>query len=588
MKENNKCKNNGIEVERLFKQIFENMYGHYYEREYMETISNFSLRTVMQYLKAYSDSTNKGQEINTETKKAFIQKNKDIFLNGLMNFGLDLEFFDIARGEKGIDYFIYKVYEKLNIEDISYFIPNSLDANRNIVLIIIPQYLNLYTKPYHLVEWGVKIILPLYLKNKNPNLDRKDIGIDKFTSLFKKLDFYVKELKDRELFLFQTYRRKEVISEEDGEKAYKLIEREILESHNVGIEYFFLTLPYVEVKSTKTQIDDYFSPLYILAFNEEILNKIDNIDVDNLTDEQKEKVKEEFIEDIYKKFTEFINFRKSVGHIIEIHKIEENKKSDEEIDEESSIDSESELNIEEIKKFSKLVADWLINVLDNKIINNESLHIIEISKSFYHFTKRSDDKLKANNYMNVQDFLKTYLFSFINELMIVKIQDFGTTIKQIVKPNTAFQNFKVNLDKLKSENEEIYDFILNIYMLSPIIFPYFDENVRSEVLNYAREREINEKYINNLEQFTEKFNKINEYFQAIKIVNTTNKRMPKNMFLKKFEKKIDCNNIDETINRIKAETDNKKLKRKLPTDKEMKKYIQEKCSQQNNQNEQHT
>ncbi|WP_457644078.1 hypothetical protein [Persephonella sp.] len=562
---------NKLPVEEVFRQIFENMYGYYYEREYMETIANFPLRTVMQYLNSYKPYFRKDSIEDTD-RKEFIQRNKDIFLTSLMEFGLDQEFFDIARSEKGIDLFVYKTIFKFELEDVATFLPISIDSNKNISLIIIPQFFNLYVKHYNFIEWGVKVLIPFYLKSLIPKISEKEIGLDKFSSSFLKIDNMIHLLKDKDLFVFQVYRGKEVISQEDGESTY-LLEKKVFTRDNPSINFLFLTIPYVGIKEKKTQIDDYFSPLYILAFLDLLLN---------LKDKQGEDAEEENIKRKLKNFVvKFISYRIEYDHIVELKEEKDKGSKEEEFFEETEYEH-NEIPNGEIEILINTLYEWFKILPSDKI-----MHLIQFNNAFFEFLRRGSQKLKPNSYLNVQEFLETSLAVFINELVSAVIVDKDFTMKQIVKHNTAMRNLRTNLGKLKEKNRNFYRNLFKFYLLSPIFMAYFSDDNKSAVLSIVEsDREIigiDTDFIEKLKNFNEKVKDLEISLKKIKIINSANRKMPKNMFLRTFRGIINCEDIDDSIKRIEdkfkeSKKNKKKYKREaLPSKNEMRNYISEYC-----------
>jgi len=143
------------EIEKVIKERFENFFGIYY-KEYLKVIASLPLRTILQWLyfaKLYEND-----------KENFIDIHKDIFLSNFFEFGIDSNFFEFLKDNKySLDEFTSKFITVFSFEELKEFIPNSVDVNRNIALMIIPQFLNLNEYLFYKLSFGIKVSLIFYI-----------------------------------------------------------------------------------------------------------------------------------------------------------------------------------------------------------------------------------------------------------------------------------------------------------------------------------------------------------------------------------------------------------------------------------------
>ena len=519
--------NNKIEIKDLFKQIFGKMYGYYYEREYIETISNFPLRTVMQYLKAYSDSTKKGQEINTETKKTFIQKNKDIFLNGLMNFGLDLEFFDMARGEKGIDLLTSKFIQKVSFEEIQDFKPYTQDQNKNITFILIPQYFNNYLKFGKYNEWGIKFLLPIFLKRileveidgvktqkrieKNQKFfDNINQYCNVFDRAYKKLYILQPILAEKKFLVVQTYKRKDGLKkaiQEDlqGEKPKiqienplsiedlrKEMEDKITQNNQLSLKVIYYSIPIIFVPFyEKGEKLAYLSPLEIINFLFLLL-------------EDEEALKNFLLDKINAFFDEEI--------VLEDKNQEENHKV------------YAKFSIKDVfEELNDLISNWR-----NKIrANSYNMHLLEFNVCFSNYLSYTYDKLKIKAGKSVLEYIQIALLNFINEFIRNKLKEYGEPSKRLVSSTKPlFENLRrlAEISKIRNIND-LEEFLNFIYLLlvSPAFYVYYTEEFKEKLDNFKLDRNGEHLIKNFIEETYNTYN--NENIQKLKNISSSLERI---------------------------------------------------------------
>jgi len=493
--------NNEIEIKKFFEEIFKNMYGYYYEREYMETISNFPLRTVMQYLKAYSDSINKGQKTDFEIRKDFIQKNKDIFLNSLMRFGLDLEFFDIARGEKGIDLLTLKFLQKVFFEEVKDFKPYTSDQNKNITFILIPQYFNNYLEFSKYNEWGIKFLLPIFLKatiekkeidragnqkNKNIKENQKFLDyINQYCNIFekpyKKLHILQPILVEENFLIVQTYKHKRGLTEAiNSDKApqnwfciedlKKDITEEIEKKGSLNLKSIYYSIPIIEVPFyEKGESLAYLSPLEIINFLFLLLEYKNDNDI-----------LKTFLND---KINAFLGEEKEIG----IESLNDTQN-------ESNNQNEEDTARNEFKILNDLISEWKKKLGENLY----NMHLLEFNICFSNYLSYTYGNLKIKPDKSVLEYIQLALLNFVNEFTRNKLKEYGETSKRLASSaQSLFQNLR-KLDKILEETknsegkEKLKNFRNFIYLIliSPAFYPYYTEKFRKDLIQHKLYKEL--------------------------------------------------------------------------------------------------
>jgi hypothetical protein len=174
--------NKNEENKVLLKKFMENVFNIFYKfnyPEYIDVITRLPLRTIFQWLffaKIYE---------NDKNVKAFLEANKDIFINNFFNLGINNEFFEIIKTKYGLNEFTSKFITIFLFEDLKEYRPIYNNVDLNISLMLIPQFLNLNNFLFYKLNYGIDVSLQFYLYDKMICYkDKKsifnDLKIDKF------------------------------------------------------------------------------------------------------------------------------------------------------------------------------------------------------------------------------------------------------------------------------------------------------------------------------------------------------------------------------------------------------------------------
>lgn len=535
---------NYIEIKDAFKKIFIKMYGYYYEREYMETITDFPLRTVMEYLSAYKISTE-----NQQPLKEFIQRNKDIFLTSLMKFGLDQEFFDISRGERGIDVFANKAFNKFMYTDIREFKPATNDLDKNITLILVPQYFNLYTKFSEYIDWGLKFILPVFLKevltlDKSEKSNKKDLVnledferklknyVSSYEEVYKKMSYILPILAEKKFFIAQTYNYgrgllglinniskklkynfnlsddkikelykrlrnntnekleeivNEVIENQTQRNKIKILLEILLEKENIGDILHAKALGNFDIECDKFECIYYAIPKVYIPYYEkgENLGYLSPLDVLYffflIISENDEKLKR-FIFDK-------LNIQESTD--------------ESEAEQQENLES----NVANIADFYGNFKEGFISNWKNEFRESDvNIHLLKFNKIFINYIEYIFQKIKPKSSKSLTKYFELVILNFINEFIRVELEEQGIPSKRLVtSTNVFFENLK------KLSNEKYAKFI-KLMTISPAFMPYYSlefiEKLEKEKDNSLLNSIYNENSLNKIKEISKNFAKL--------------------------------------------------------------------------------
>jgi len=510
--QNNCEKNNKLLLKKFIEDIRNTFYRIKYP-EYIDVITRLPLRTIFQWLyfaKIYKNDRN---------IKAFLEANKDIFINNFFNLGISSEFFEIIKTNYALDEFTIKFIKLISFEDIKELKPNYNNLDLNLALMIVPQFLNLQSYLYHKFEYGIKVSLQFYLlerlllSNKNQlnfeeninllkinsylNLKNrltnslkiifnKDFKIKLFVQIYKNKDkINIKTFKrylkrkqtlDKMTNIFENYLNDQknssnknikpelksflnYLKKQEKDEYILLIKKNLISLNE--LETFIDKLPLFGIKNIKgTQIDYFASPLKIIALFIDILKYLELEKAYGLKSDN------ELLENIKNILYSYVHEQNWI--IVSNFNIDDQEDDGEELypetEKEDGIWKDIEKTAEEIIKWYKNNQEFISNFAEN-------FHIIESSRFYYNFYRRIET-LTNSCCVTTLDYIKVTLSIFINELIsLYLINKKEKTIKQI----SSIQSIKslyTNLEKL----DQNYKHYINVFIKCPIFKAYLDNS----------------------------------------------------------------------------------------------------------------
>ena len=516
-------KNKKIQLKQFIENIFNTFYKINYP-EYINIITKLPLRTIFQWLyfaKLY---------IKNENTRAFLEANKDIFIDNFFNLGITNEFFEIIKTDYVLDEFTNKFINLITFEDIKEFKPNYINTDLNLALIIVPQFLNLQDYLYNKLEYGIKVSLQFYLLDKllilKNNQNFQDnvnlLAINKYLLLHNRLKNSLKIIINQGLktnLAIQIYKNKnkiniKVLRKYIKQKFNDSKKEELLEiidkyeenikalkskekiSKNIKLELNNMA-KYLD-DSIKNNIETIKAKLFDVNELTNFKDKLPIFGVKNIKGTQVDyfvsplKIIALFIdvlscfENYEKKHTpntkvkndeqkDILNIKTEIKNKLYIYLNDTNwiiisdLLSDEE--ETENEDETLEINGDSFNDFIEEIIYWYQENSDILDEFRKKFHIIESSKFFYNFYKKIET-LKKSCCITVSDYIKVTLSIFINELVSLYLLDKKEkTIKQISSIK-SLKELDYNLDKLYNDKKKC---IIGIFYNCPIFNSYLRE-----------------------------------------------------------------------------------------------------------------
>jgi len=486
----------------LITKIFEKHYKIFID-EYKENILKLPLRTFFQWL-YFAQIYNKNND-------KFIEIHKDIFFSNFINHGINNESLELLIDKKyNFDEFIRQFIKNLSFDELKDFKTQSLDLNLNIILMTIPQFLNLTSSLANKLNFGIKVSLVFYIKHIS-NFYQSLLFHDKTSILYYlQVDKY-----------FNTSSRIKNIFEiiyiyflkNNNSYKIKFIQKIYAEKSKIGLYTFkeFIERKQLTIeKNTSDQLEDILKNILHNGYLQKI-NPLGDFINENKNDTKLQEIyKNELIDitDILKNgniwdkipffnvksiedsiINVYISPIKIIGLFIEILEILESKKTylikeallkyiNEKLWSITSFDNPIQ-TIEIKENINKKISQKEINTETNKLeqwykeFKNiiaefiDEFNIIKSSEFYYNFYKKIET-IKTNSYSTAKEYIQLTLSIYINELIKLLKNDL---IKDIVSFEDI-QNLSENINKL-NEKQQKY---IRIFTECPIFKAYLEND----------------------------------------------------------------------------------------------------------------
>ena len=449
-------------VEKLFTEMFNNS-------SYKNIFLSMPIRTNIQLFKAYFDSKGKNKE-----QQYFFQRLKDIFITTFFNFGIEMKFFELLRENNNINNLLsdFVFNEKFDFIELSDLKPDSDNNNLNTMICIISGIFDAYfvDKPNKFIEWMLKIVLTKELI-RDLELTKKDsyLLLDKHISSEKRILRYLGFIHDKNYLFVKTYKHKSLIEVNDNEDIFETVKGRVTKK----TREFLLYLPYYEVKTKRTEIEDRFSFLFILSFLEKLLSC-------------NEFTQEDLKKEIDNHFKELLKNRIiKIPKLMEAEKKEKKANDQENEVEENSSEVNADISISLDLDLIKNIHYWLAKIN----FSNSILKLNEINTLFTNFLLRNINVIKTSTFDNLNEYLSVVIYSFLNELLIVSYENKATEIKTFREIKTYssskinftanYNSYKIMLPEAENDYSDLFISILNC----PLWYYYlegFDAIVNNE------------------------------------------------------------------------------------------------------------
>jgi len=485
----------------LITKIFKKHYKIFID-EYKETILKLPLRTFFQWLYF--------AQIYNKRNDKFIEIHKDIFFSNFVNYGINNESLELLIDKKyNFDEFIRQFIKNLSFDELKDFKTQSLDLNLNIILMTIPQFLNLTSSLAHKLNFGIKVSLVFYIKHIS-NFYQSLLFHDKTSILY-----YLQVDKH-----FNTSSRIKNIFEiiyiyflKNNSYKIKIIQKIYAEKSKIGLYTFYIFIKRKNLIMDQNILEQLkknvnINPIRNIYTKE---NTLENFIKNNKNNTKLQEIYKnnliDFIEilkngNIWNKIP-FFNVKniedsiinvylspiKIIGLFIEILEILESKKTylikeillkyiNEKIWSITSFDNpiqtieikeniHKEINQKEINIAINELKQWykeFKNIIEEFI---DEFHIIKSSEFYYNFYKKIE-AIKINSYSTAKEYIQLTLSIYINELIKLLKNDL---IKDIVSYENI-KNLSQNFDKL-NEKQKKY---IKIFTKCPIFKAYLEND----------------------------------------------------------------------------------------------------------------
>ncbi len=432
-----------------------------YPNKYIKLFTKLPIRSNMQIIKAYFDAF-KDDSFN---RKYFTQRLKDIFLSTFFKFDFDAQFIAQIREDDSIDRLLSKsVNEDILFNNLVTYQIDNVNEDINIIVILLNTLYDAYFEKElnKYIEWYIKLgLTKLIIYDEiptNKKLSSKDARLEyiKYLQVDKFLPSELRVLKlqgllEKSGLSTQTYRKlgtkHKIYFLNDENKPTEYLEKQLVYTEK---ELLALLLR-GKVKVNKSNIKDYFSPLYILTFIEKLF-----------TFDSTEKLK--FQEDLITYFAKLLQENYRLTNSYKNEDEDENENEDENV-------KETRLNISD--EFITSLWDW--------VRKEETLDfpMSEFNLAGYEFSRKMHISIKPeNDFYNIAEYINSSIHLFLNQLLYQNYKyDHGfdsLTFQDIRKSNSAASNLESNITKIDADKRQTLKFF-NYFNECPI-WNYYKEN----------------------------------------------------------------------------------------------------------------